>query len=149
MRKKLFSSNLETNKLFERRPEEEESTELLLDDSKYRHKVQRPEGFETLCQRDPSCSEGCDVCCKLPYHNKSGEKKNKTSQPISVMVFRNTRCPSWYCRKLVILEYPCYEVGNSRIIQTSILNSSQDQINSNMNLFLLSQISRFSISQRW
>ena len=82
MRKKLFSSNLETNKLFERRPEEEESTELLLDDHKYRHKVQRPEGFETLCQRDPSCSEGCDVCCKLPYHNKSGEKKNKTSQPI-------------------------------------------------------------------
>merc|ERR1712032_1207645 len=72
--RKVSSGNLETNQLFERRPkEEEESTELLLDDSEYRHKIQRPEGFETLCQSDPSCSEGCDACCQLPYHNKTGK----------------------------------------------------------------------------
>ena len=74
--RKVSSGNLETNQLFERRPkEEEESTELLLDDSEYRHKIQRPEGFETLCQSDPSCPEGCDACCQLPYHNKTGEEK--------------------------------------------------------------------------
>jgi len=70
--KKGSSINLKTNKLFERRPEEEVSTELLKDDSEYRHKVQRPEGFETLCRNDPSCPDGCDACCKLPYHNKTG-----------------------------------------------------------------------------
>ena len=71
----MTSSNLETNKLFERRPGEKESSELLLDDSEYRHKVQRPYRFESLCRRDPSCPKGCDACCKLPYHNKTGEKK--------------------------------------------------------------------------
>ena len=74
-RKKVNSGNLKTNKLFERRPKEEESTELLLDDSEYRHKIQRPEGFESLCQSDPSCPEGCDACCQLPYHNKTGKDK--------------------------------------------------------------------------
>ena len=39
-RKKVSAGNLETNKLFERRPAEEESSELLQDDSEYRHKVQ-------------------------------------------------------------------------------------------------------------
>ena len=39
-RKKVTAGNLETNKLFERRPAEEESSELLQDDSEYRHKVQ-------------------------------------------------------------------------------------------------------------
>ena len=74
-RKKVTDSNLETNKLFERRPADEEFTELLQDDSEYRHKVQRPYRFETLCRGDPSCPKGCDACCKLPYHNKTGDKK--------------------------------------------------------------------------
>ena len=39
-RKKVSAGNLETNKLFERRPAEAESSELLQDDSEYRHKVQ-------------------------------------------------------------------------------------------------------------
>lgn len=64
--------NLKTNKLFERRPKEEESTDLIQDDSEYRHKVNRPDDFETLCKSDPSCPEGCDACCQLPYHNKTG-----------------------------------------------------------------------------
>jgi len=72
-KRKVSSGNLETNKLFERRPKEEETTELLIDDSEYMHKVQRPEGFETLCRSDPSCPEGCDACCQLPYHNKTGK----------------------------------------------------------------------------
>ena len=76
-RKKVTSSNLESNKLYERRPGDEESTELLWDDSEYRHKVQRPYRFETLCRSDPSCPQGCDACCKLPYHNKTGMKRSK------------------------------------------------------------------------
>ena len=94
-RKKVSAGNLETNKLFERRPAEEESSELLQDDSEYRHKVQvntllslvntdhvtlelfslvqRPYKYETLCRDDPSCPKGCDACCKLPYHNKTGD----------------------------------------------------------------------------
>ena len=70
-KKKVSSNNLETNKLFEKR-DEVESTQLLQDDSEYKHRVQRPEGFETLCKSDPSCPEDCDACCKLPYHNITG-----------------------------------------------------------------------------
>ena len=70
-KKKVSSNNLETNKLFEKRAELE-STQLLQDDSEYKHRVQRPEGFETLCRSDPSCPEDCDACCQLPYHNKTG-----------------------------------------------------------------------------
>jgi len=71
-KKKVSSNNLETNKLFEKRAELE-STQLLQDDSEYKHRVQRPEGFETLCRSDPSCPEDCDACCQLPYHNKTGK----------------------------------------------------------------------------
>ena len=81
-KRKVSSGNLETNKLFERRPKEEETTELLIDDSEFMHKVQRPEGFETLCQSDPSCPEGCDACCQLPYHNKTGEGPLALALPI-------------------------------------------------------------------
>ena len=70
-KKKVSSNNLETNKLFEKR-DEVESTQLLQDDSEYKHRVQRPEGFETLCRSDPSCPEDCDACCQLPYNNKTG-----------------------------------------------------------------------------
>jgi len=70
--KEVSSRNLKTNQLFERRLEKE-STNLLQDDSEYMHKVDRPEGFETLCKIDPSCPEGCDACCQLPYHNKTGK----------------------------------------------------------------------------
>ena len=58
--------------LFEKR-DEVESTQLLQDDTEYKHRVQRPEGFETLCKSDPSCPEDCDACCKLPYHNITGD----------------------------------------------------------------------------
>ena len=65
----MTESNLVTNKLFE------ESTIFLHDDSEYKHNVQRPNQFETLCRADPSCPKGCDACCKLPYHNKTGNKR--------------------------------------------------------------------------
>ena len=70
-KKKVSSNNLEANKLFEKR-DEVESAQLLQDDSEYKHRVQRPEGFETLCRSDPSCPEDCDACCQLPYNNKTG-----------------------------------------------------------------------------
>ena len=71
---KVPSINLETNKLFEKREgvESTTSTQLLQDDSEYKHRFKRPEGFEILCRSDPSCPEDCDACCKLPYHKITG-----------------------------------------------------------------------------
>ena len=95
----FFFTN-ETNKLYERRPKEEESTELLQDDANFRHKIQRPEGFETLCRSDPACPEGCDACCKLPYHKKTGEKCVRAQLFSWYLYFLNTNSWLWFLGKL-------------------------------------------------
>ena len=35
--------------------------------------LQKPVNYTDQCSRDAQCSEGCDVCCKLPYHNETGQ----------------------------------------------------------------------------
>ena len=35
--------------------------------------LQKPINYTEQCSRDAQCSEGCDVCCKLPYHNETGQ----------------------------------------------------------------------------
>ena len=76
---KVFSSN-DTNFLYELRENKEqiidnelpENKERRRDNEKFKHKQEKPSGFETLCHQDPSCPVNCNVCCMLPYHTKTG-----------------------------------------------------------------------------
>ena len=76
---RIFSSK-DTNFLFELRETKEgrtndelqENKERRRDNEKFKHKQEKPSGFETLCHQDPSCPVSCNVCCMLPYHTKTG-----------------------------------------------------------------------------
>ena len=35
----------------------------------------KPGNYSQDCKIDPQCSEGCDVCCNLPYNVKTGQIK--------------------------------------------------------------------------
>ena len=58
-----------TNFLYELR----DNKERRKDNEKFKHKQEKPSGFETLCHQDPSCPVKCNVCCLLPYHTKTGK----------------------------------------------------------------------------
>ena len=59
----------DTNFLYELR----ENEERRIDNGWFKHKREKPSGFETLCHQDPSCPVNCNVCCMLPYHTKTGK----------------------------------------------------------------------------
>ena len=59
----------DTNFLYELR----DNSERRVDNEKFKHKQEKPSGFDTLCLKDPSCPENCNVCCMLPYHTKTGK----------------------------------------------------------------------------
>ena len=58
----------ETNFLYELR----DNKERRKDNEKFKHKQEKPSGFDSLCHQDPSCPVNCNVCCMLPYHTKTG-----------------------------------------------------------------------------
>ena len=35
----------------------------------------KPSNYSEACKIDPQCSDGCDVCCNLPYNVKTGQIK--------------------------------------------------------------------------
>ena len=86
---KVFSSN-DTNFLYELRETKEERTnnelpenkERRRDNEKFKHKQEKPSGFETLCHQDPSCPVNCNVCCMLPYHTKTGKNYRNKSRKV-------------------------------------------------------------------
>ena len=60
----------DTNFLYELR----DNCERRKDNKKFKHKQEKQSGFDTLCLKDPSCPENCNVCCMLPYHTKTGKR---------------------------------------------------------------------------
>ena len=68
----------DTNCLYEFR----ETKERRKDNEKFKHKTEKPSGFETLCHQDPSCPVNCNVCCMLPYHTKTGKNYRNKSRKV-------------------------------------------------------------------